>query len=120
MAEDDDDFAQELLDLGADESQIEDARARAETFEEASPAFAPDDVWEENRQALRVFSECRWMSSVLSGMAGAVRIFEGISSQEIACTCDLLGVPPASRSDVLLGVRIMERVALPLMNRKHA
>jgi hypothetical protein len=75
-------------------------------------------VWPENLAAVEVFTSCRWVTKVIAGMEGGARIYEGIEAGEISHCCDLLGIPKEERRDVLWGVRIMEQVAMPILNSR--
>lgn len=73
-------------------------------------------MWAENWDIVEVFTRCQWQVSALAGMAGAVRIWEGIPAQEVKAVCELLGLPRACWRDILWGVGIMQRVAAPVLN----
>lgn len=76
-------------------------------------------MWWENRNIVEVFTSCRWRTQVLMGAEQSVRLYEGIDAAEVAHCCDLLQVPPATRRDVLWGVRVMEHVAMPILNEQR-
>lgn len=97
--------------------EIEAAREEAARFDDDDEG---EEVtcWAENVIALRVFVQCRWDKTVLSGMGGATVIYDGINAREVESACNLLGVPPEDRTDVANCVRIMEQAALPLKNKR--
>ena len=74
-------------------------------------------VYPVNSDAVRVFRLCRWHRSTISGPAGSMQLYDGIAATEIESVANALHVPTENRERMLTGVRIMEAVALPLLNR---
>lgn len=75
-------------------------------------------MWTENWNIVEVFTRCHWRSQYVAGAAEVVRIFEGIESSEIATVASMLGLPASDNADLLWGVRVMQQVALPVLNRR--
>jgi len=72
-------------------------------------------VLPDNAPAVRAFLASEIQVQV--SMAGLV--YTGIPRSEIVAVCELLGIPPEQRADVLLGVRVMLNVVLPELNARH-
>lgn len=75
-------------------------------------------VWAENWNIVEVFTRCHWRSQFVAGATELVRIFEGIEATEVAAVAAMLNVPPSRNADLLWGVRVMQEVALPILNRR--
>ena len=74
-------------------------------------------VWRENWNAVQVFRRCQWdVSRVVAGDR-LLALFERISAPEIESVCNLMSIPADARGDVLDGVRVMEAVSRPYLNR---
>lgn len=108
--------AAQLRELGVAEDQIEAAIAQAAEFADEDDT-GEVVLWRENLTTFEVFTRCQWQTSVLSGMDGAVRVFEGISAQEIRAACELLDVPRGEWRDVVMGVSVMQAAAQPVLNQ---
>lgn len=75
-------------------------------------------MWTENWNIVEVFTRCHWRSQYVAGATEVVRIFEGVESSEIAAVASMLGLPASDNADLLWGVRVMQTVALPILNRR--
>lgn len=73
-------------------------------------------VWQENRHIVEVFTRCRWRTQIVVGADRSQRMYEGIDASEVESCCNLLSIPQPERADVLMGVRVMEAVAMPILN----
>lgn len=110
-----DEHAAELRAIGVPDDQITAALEKAAEFQDQDDT-GEVVVWAENWNIVQVFTRCQWQRSVLSGMAGAVRVWEGISAQEVRAACDLLDIPRAEWPDLMWGIAEMVRTAQPLLN----
>lgn len=117
-ADDDDEFADELLALGVDTDAIDKARDHAEGFNDQDDDSDGEVViWTENRHIVDVFTRCHWRTQILAGASEAVRVYEGIEATEIRMVAEMLAVPQPELPDLLWGVRVMEQTALPVLNK---
>lgn len=73
-------------------------------------------VWRENQHIVDVFTRCRWRTQIVVGADRAQRMYEGIDAAEVESCCNLLGIDQSLRAEVLMGVRVMEAVAMPVLN----
>ena len=83
--------------------------------DDADAAGTSIDVWSCNWVSVAVFECCR-----LDVVGGWAPSYNGISSQEIASACELLGVPQADRCDITEDVQWMGRVVTGALNRRIA
>ena len=73
-------------------------------------------VYPVNSDAVRVFQLCRWKRMALTTMEGTRLLYDSIDAAEINSVADLVSVPASRRKLMLEGVRVMEEIALPLLN----
>ena len=66
--------------------------------------------------AVKVFRNCRWQRTPLATAEGMLMVYDGIDAKEIIAVADLVGIDQAERERMLIGVRIMEAAAKPMLN----
>ena len=97
--------------MGVSAEAIEDAAQQ----EREQGAF---DVYEDNMQSLGIFLILVTQWRVLAGGLGRA-VWLGIDYCSIPPVLDMLGVPAAERAAIFGDLRLMERAALPMINRKR-
>lgn len=97
--------------MGVSAEAIEDAAQQ----EREQGAF---DVYEDNMQSLGLFLILVTQWRVLAGGLGRA-VWLGIDYVSIPPVLDMLGIPVAERAAIFGDIRLMERAALPVLNRKR-
>lgn len=98
-----------MLDLGADPKSIEIARKQ----HGASQDF---EVYEENWETLMFFISLDTQWNILGGMSGAFYI--GIPAPNIEAEMNLQEIPQEKRKQLRYELKLMEREALTVLNKK--
>ncbi len=101
---------------GDDQANL--AKALAEWGQ--TPAEAPPEdyeVWPENHAAIQLFLACQncWKKLVVSNMAGAQIIYDGLDYTQVAVVMDML-FADVDKADVFNRLIICEREAISLLN----
>lgn len=97
-----------LEQAGAPPEIIESARKRRVNTAEF-------EVWEENWESLLLFLGMGTQWQVCAGMAGVMYI--GIPAQSIEAEMNMQCIGKKQRPALLADIRIMERAALPILNK---
>lgn len=97
--------------MGASADAVEDAVAQEREQSEY-------DVYEDNMQSLGIFLLLATQWRVLAGGLGRA-VWLGIDYSSIPPVLDMLEVPVAERAAIFGDLRLMERAALPVLNRKR-
>lgn len=102
---------QQLVDLGAPPEVIAAARAKVD----AVPVTRDFGVWEENWTSVRLFRNLGTQWIVVAGMCG-VR-YMGINYDVVEGQMRRLRIPPKKWPEYWDDLDVMEKAALPLLNK---
>ncbi|NML62270.1 DUF1799 domain-containing protein [Massilia sp. RP-1-19] len=112
-----DDIVDQLVALKAPPDVIEAARDRAQA-RRGGAAAANDtfDVWPENWTSVQLFLNVSTQWDVVAGMSGL--IYMGLKYEIVPEQMDRLRIARKKRADMWGDLSLMERAALPLLNKK--